>query len=480
MTQPPSVRPASPPPGRPGTPVPPQPSGLPPAAPEPGGTPPVGPRRTAWTEGVHRVRAAATTEPGRLRIIGAVLAALVLLFGLVTAWQMSARQTAADAVTEHSQVLSADAARVYRSLADADTTASSGFLAGGDEPRSVRERYEKDIDEASSLLAKAAANSGSSPSAQRQIARLNRELPRYTGLVESARAGNRQGLPLGGAYLRYANEQMRTDLLPAARALYTAETERLRGDYDAARSWPWLATGAGVLALGALGWAQRRNYDRTNRMFNPGLLGATAVALAAAVWLVGGHTLAVLNLDESDEKGARSLHALNEAWIGALQARGDENMTLVARGAGSTYEDSYKKQMGELAGRGPGRAESGRLDDALALADDTAGSAPVRDAKDAVGVWQKRHKHVRAQDDNGDYEAAVRDVIGPTGSTGESFDSVEAGLEKARQHEQAEFEQAAGDGRSALTGLAVGAGVLAVLGAAAAVLGIGRRLSEYR
>ncbi|MGW8380263.1 hypothetical protein [Streptomyces sp. ODS28] len=491
MSQPPSVRP----PSRPGAPATPAqaPHGRTPHAAAAAGTaappspqapqPPHGPapaRRTAWAEGVHRVRAAATTEPGRLRGLGALLAALILLFGLVTAWQVSARQEAARAVTEHSQPLSADAARIYRSLADADTTAAGGFLAGGDEPRSVRQRYEKDIAEASALLAKAAANSGGSRSAQQQIAALNAGLPRYTGLVESARANNRQGLPLGGAYLRYANERMRTDLLPAARKLYTAESARLRSDYGAAREWPWFASAAGVLALGALGWAQRRNYLRTNRVFSPGLLGATAATLAAALWLLGGHTLAATRLTASDEKGARSLHALNEAWIGVLQARGDENMTLVARGAGSAYEDSYRTQMARVAGSGAGGAVHGQLGGARALADDAAGRKPVADAEKAVGAWRAQHRTVRERDDSGDYEKAVSGVIGGRGSTGESFDRVESGLERARQHEQAQFESAADSGRSALTGLAAGAGVLVVLGAAAALFGIGRRLAEYR
>ena len=71
-------------------------------------------------------------------------------------------------------------------------------------------------------------------------------------------------------------------------------------------------------------------------------------------------------------------------------------------------------------------------------------------------------------------------MIGPKGATGECFDSVDANLAKAITHEKAEFEQAAGNGLDAMTGLTVGAAVLAVLGAAGAVLGIGRRLSEYR
>ncbi|MGP3991084.1 hypothetical protein [Streptomyces sp. 3N207] len=487
MTQPPTAPPTPPPvpavpPEGPGTGVAQAPGGS--AASRPGAAPSGSsgaPRRTAWSEGVRRLRTAATTEPGRLRAIGAVLAALVVLFGGVTAWQISDRVAAADAVVDHSQPLSADAAHIYRSLADADTSASSGFLAGGDEPRSERRRYEKDIREASELLASAAANSGGSRTAQRQIAVLNRGLPVYTGLVESARADNRQGLPLGGAYLRYANEKMRGELLPAARKLYTAETKQLGGDYDDAKSWPLLAVGTGIVALAALGWAQRRNYRRTNRVFNRGLLGGTALSLALLVWLTAGHAMARSGLNESDTKGARSLHALNEARIGTLQARGDENMTLVARGGGAVYEESYKKQMVKVAGNGErGRAGSGLLEDARDVADDRAGSSAVEEAQEAVRTWQQRHKKARAEDDGGNYEDAVAQVIGAKDSTRESFDEVDESLSRAGAHEQRQFEKAADEGRDWFAGLVVGALVLAVLGAAAAVLGIGRRLAEYR
>lgn len=173
----------------------------------------------AWAETVERLRASATTEPGRLRIIGAALALLVVAFGAVTAWEVSDRFAAADDVVTRSQPLSADAANIYRSLADADTAAATGFLAGAQERPEDLARYQKDIETASRLLVKAAANTGGSGGgdAARQIATLNEALPRYTGLIERARANNRQGLPLGGAYLRYANQQMTSDLLAGRR-----------------------------------------------------------------------------------------------------------------------------------------------------------------------------------------------------------------------------------------------------------------------
>ncbi|WUL62580.1 hypothetical protein OHS16_20725 [Streptomyces sp. NBC_00344] len=425
-----------------------------------------------------RLRAAATTEPGRLWIIGSVVAALLVAFGAVTAVEISDRAAAADDVVNHSQPLSADAANIYRSLADADTAAASGFLAGTQEPADVRARYDRDISTASRLLVKAAANTDRSTDSARQIARINEQLPRYTGLIERARAANRQGLPLGGAYLRYANEQMNTQLLPAAEKLYEAETGRLYDDYDSATVWPYFGTVVGVLALGGLLWIQRRNFLRTNRVFNHGLVAASAAAVVVLLWTVAGHLVADADLRDSRANGQESLKVLNDARISSLKARSNENLTLVARGAVLTkdgkhdqYEFDYAKEMASLV--------SG-LNRAKALADDTAGSTPVRNAVKDVGIWKGRHATARHTDDSGDYNGALAEVIGTTNSTGQCFDQVDKALEQALTHEQNEFTGAASDGRGALTGLPVGAAVLAALGAAAAGLGVSRRLSEYR
>ncbi|MET9475217.1 hypothetical protein [Streptomyces sp. NPDC002922] len=436
------------------------------------------PRRSAWSGSTARLRTSATTEPGRLQIVGAALAVLVIAFGAVTAFEISGRSAAADDVVSRSQPLSAEAANIYRSLADADTAAAGGFLAGAQEPRDVHERYEKDIKDASRLLVKAASTTDASSPSGQEITKLNEELPRYTGLIERARANNRQGLPLGGAYLRYANQKMSTELLPAAERLYTAETGRLDQDYDSARAWPFLSLGLGVVALGALFWAQRRNYRRTNRVFNHGLLAATAASTVLLLWLGVGHTVARSELQDANVHGQQSLDVLNHARINSLKARANENLTLVARGAVLTadgkndkYETDYTTGMKAL------REELGT---ARKLADDSQGSGPVADAISGVSEWQGRHRTARTTDDNGDYEGALKQIIGPRNSTGESFNRVDEALEKALAHEQGEFTRAAEDGRGALGGLPIGAAALAVLAAVAAIVGVNRRLSEYR
>lgn len=451
-----------------------------PARPAVSGAPEGGPpRRTAFMEGVDELREATATEPGRLRIIGAALALLVVAFGAVTAWQVSDRAAAADEVLHSSQRLSAAAADVYRALADANTAASSGFLAGGQETPASRTRYEKDIRAAADGLADAATASDPGSSSAETIAQLNRLLPEYKGLIERARANNRQGYPLGGAYLRYANEKMQEEMLPRAERLYKNENERLSDDYDSATAYPWAAISLGVLALGALVWAQRRTYHRTNRVLNHGLVTASAATTAVLLWLAVGHTVARSELLDSYNDGVVSVNVLNDARIASLKARGNENLTLVSRGAETTrtgddrFDSDFRGDMAEL---------SSRLATAEDVADDQAGRRPVTWATSNVREWLERHKKAREYDTGGDYQAALSKVIGSAEDqpTGECFDGVVKALELALGHEQTQFELAAQDGRDAMTGLPVGAAVLAVLGASGAVLGIGRRLSEYR
>ncbi|MEU9699973.1 hypothetical protein [Streptomyces sp. NPDC047981] len=431
------------------------------------------------------MRRAATTEPGRLQILGAVLALLVVAFGAVTAYEVSDRAGSADDVVSRSQPLSADAAAIYRSLADADTAAASGFLSKERDPADLTQRYRDDIGTASRLLVKAAASTDGSAQSAREITTLNEQLPRYTGLIERARAANRQGLPLGGAYLRYANQLMSTQLLPAAERLYEAETARLAKDDEDARDWPFLSLALGLAVLAVLVWAQRRTYARTNRVFNQGLLAATAASVVVLLWLTAAHTVARAGLNDARAHGQSSLQVLNTARISSLKARANENLTLVARGAVLTddgkndkYETDYTASMNAL---------TDSLADARELADDDAGRDPLAAVAEHTAEWKTRHDKAREKDDAGDYEGARIGVVGPDDagsgpdeSTGQSFDRVDAALKKALDHEQREFTEAAEGGGRALTALPLGAAVLGVLGAAGAIMGINRRLSEYR
>ncbi|MFG3225554.1 hypothetical protein ACGF07_12365 [Kitasatospora sp. NPDC048194] len=434
-----------------------------------------------------RLARATRTAPGRLRLAGALLAVLTVAFGGLTAWQLETRASAADRVVSYSQPLSRDAAEIHRSLADAATTAATGFLLAGTEPKDVRDRYEQDLAQAAKLIAQAAARTTSTSPAQDSLSRLNQQLPVYAGLVETARADNRQGIPLGGAYLRYASEQMQGVLLPAAAELKGVEDKELAADYAQAKAVPWGAYGLAVLTLAALGWVQLTLFRRTNRVFNIGLLGATAAVLAGTLWLTVTGLTTSSALERSDHDGAGPLRALDNARVDVLTARLAENLHLVARGSTTTYADQWtsatKHLAGDAGGDVPLERRDGSLPEAVRLAP-AAAAQPVREAAQQYDEWRRRHDAARSSEvDDADYQAALNATVSTTDTTGTAdaaFNATDRALGRAADAEQAQFTDAA-EGTAADLRLAAGAAAVLALGAATAALrGLGRRLAEYR
>src|SRR4051794_4605449 len=188
---------------------------------------------------VRNVRRSASSTPGKLFLVGVGLVVLALLTGVAGAISMQQKQDTIDSLLEHREPVAAASQQIYRSLSDADATAASAFLAGGTMPPALRDRYSLDIATAGANLAKASADVSGVAEAERQVDELSQQLPVYTGLVETARAYNRQGYPAGAAYLREASGLMRAKLLPAAQELYEIDSARLAAAQDDASSVPW-------------------------------------------------------------------------------------------------------------------------------------------------------------------------------------------------------------------------------------------------
>ena len=122
MSTPVRTGPAGPP--APGGPVPARRS---PAAPAP--APPARPGPAHASSGRAGRRVAASGTPGILRslLIGLVLASVA--WGAVGAWTASEHSSGADEVVSTSEPLSLAAQEMYRSLSDADVTATTAFLS---------------------------------------------------------------------------------------------------------------------------------------------------------------------------------------------------------------------------------------------------------------------------------------------------------------------------------------------------------------
>ncbi|MFC8721470.1 hypothetical protein [Kitasatospora sp. NPDC057198] len=447
-------------------------------APSPAGGPVVVPAGGRLSGPLVRLRRAAGTPPGRLRAAAAVLVALALVFGVTAAWQSAERAAAARQLASRSEPLSQDAAELHRSLADADATAAAGFLMAAAEPPEVYAHYRADLDTAARLIPRAAARSGNSAETQRLLAELGSQLPYYAGLVESARAINREGLPLGGAYLRYASAYLQQEVLPNAQRLADAEAAALDGDYDAAAAVPWAALVLGGLLLGALGRYQVVLFRRTNRVFNPGLLTASAAVLTALLWTAAGTVSAGTGLHEARTQGIAPLRDLNRVRVEALRAHTAEVLDLVSRGATRKFEGEWgtlAKTLTAPAG------ETGSVAGLLTAAPDRA-RGRLAEAQHWFGVWQQRHADAAGLDGDGAYEKALSATLSPSrdDTARAAFDAAGQQWEQAGRAEQAAFEAAAGGIDGTLTVQAAATALLAALAVGGTVRGLGRRLAEYR
>jgi hypothetical protein len=419
----------------------------------------------------------ATTTPARLRLLLAGLVVLCLVWGAVAAWVVSQRTAGADDVVSTSETLSLDGQQIYRALSDADATAASAFLSSGLEPINGTARYRADIAHAAAHLESATAAAGHSPAA-RDLATLSAGLPVYTGEVQTARADNRLGLPLGAAYLREASKLMRGTLLPAARSVSAQADAQLAAASGQATGLPLglVLLVAAVLVGYVLYRAQRWLLRRTHRRLNPGLVVASVAGVISVLWLAIALTVARADLLQARDHGSTPVAALARADIAALQARADESLTLIDAAGDDNFQADYVTIQHRL-GPGPGTL----LTNAASAAQQSPGDGSARSATTAATAWYRAHKRVRALDDNGQHTEAVRLVTtqGP-GHSSTQFARLDGSLTSAIAADQAVFRAHAAAGRNALTGLEIGIIVLALIMAAGCARGLSTRLAEYR
>ncbi|WP_157756865.1 hypothetical protein [Plantactinospora sp. KBS50] len=425
-----------------------------------------------------RIRGGLRDTPRRLAAVLAGLVALGILVGAIGFAGVRQRAALIDGVTSRSGPLVVAAQDLYRALSDADATAASAFLSGGVEPAAQRERYQRDLSQATAALSTLTAGRAGEELRTDTISVLASGLPMYAGLIETARSYNRQGLPVGAAYLREASGLMRERLLPAALLLYRTVSGELREARSGAASFPWFAVLLGVLAVAALVAAQRWLTRRTNRVFNVGLLIATAAVVALIGWLGTSAVVTATRLSASDRDGSAQVDRLVQARAAALQARADESLTLVARGGGAEFEEDYTLVLNRLIGTD---GQGGLLRAAADGATDPGTRAAARDAAEQARAWLAAHQKLRQLDDNGGYTEAVQAVVGdgPEATT-TIFNELDQVLADAIVADSDRFAAHARSAGRALSGVDIGVLALALIMVLGVAVGIQRRLAEYR
>ena len=415
---------------------------------------------------LSRVTQLRHTSPGRLQLLLATLLATGLLTGLVAGLTGYAARSGTGDLGNRSQPLLVEAETIYSALADADTTAAQAFLAGGLEPPALTQRYNADLARATEALTSAARRTPATGTAADAVQALSSGIPQYAALVASARANNRQGLTVGASYLSAASTMNRDTLQKQADALFRAAQADVNRGYGDARSIVWVIV-LGLLLIVlvvTLIRAQRYLSRTTHRTFNLPLIAATAVTVVLALGVGGVLIAQEAHLHAAEADGSRPVAELAYARTLALRERGDEALTLVARGGSGPAEEDFAK------------VAKPALDKQLAvIADDVSGAGTLAGKHAAYLAGRAK---VRALDDGGDYAGAVTLSIGPasSGAFRDLTDSIGAVLEDHKTTFTTQIDDA-GRGLGPLTVLGP---LLALIICGLAAAGIRARLEEYR
>ena len=408
---------------------------------------------------VRAARNAFAGTPGRLRLAGVATVLACLVFGLFAFVAATTRANAlANARADAAQLVRVQSIRTNLVFADANLT--NAFLVGGLEPPSARAAYEQGIATASKTLADAANDS----TADAQVlGNVNQVITRYTGLVESARANNRLGYPLGAAYLRQATNLLRSDALPPLAALGQTEQARVNHAYsDSAGATAWLVAGL-VIALVVLLVTQVWLSVRTRRTFNPPLIIATALVLVIGIAVAG--VLAWSQGKAKDTRGGAYFATLGlaTARIDAFDAKSAESLALIARGQGQAYNASFDNLSANVT----------------AVLDDAArrGGADEKAAQERFRDYLAVHSRVRAADDGGHWDDAVKLATGQANTVFQNFSDASG---TALDRRSAQLRHNLSSARSPLPAFAWIGLIAGVAAAIAAGLGVAPRLREYR
>jgi hypothetical protein len=420
-----------------------------------------------------------TTTPGRLALLAIISVVAAVAFGAVALISEQARERAVNSARTDSEPLLAEAVNLYGSLSDANATATTTFLVGGLEPPARRARYLRDVGTASDSLAALTRQVGGSGAARGAVATITRELPIYTGLVEAARANNRQKLPIGAAYMRQASELLSKTILPAAGRLYTIEAQRLRDDYSTGTSTAWLTAFAAafVVMLGLLVWAQLYLDRISHRILNVPMVVATVLVAAVGIWGVLGLISSQNALARAQRNGSDSVEALSAARILVSRAQSDDSLTLIARGGDTADPADFVAVTGAL---GPANGNSGLVEEIVALARRTGSEGAATTFQIDLGSWLAQHNRINALTSENKTSQANNLAAGSASGGQSPADRVSIDLTDQIAAAQVRFERSAADASSALNGLSVAIPVVIALATILTLFGLRQRALEYR
>lgn len=416
---------------------------------------------------VRRSASFLITSPGRLTIVALILIVAILAAGL-SMWQTtSQRQQQLTRISQLSEPMANASQNLYASLTIADASANTAFSRGTlNSSQDLASNFDDVIAQASMSATRAATGIENVDDPEmKNIATVQRLLPVYTGMVETARANARQGNPVSVAYLASASNLMQVQILPAAKSLYertSTTTNEEQRELSKPPLFPMSGLAAAILILLVTQWWLTR---RTGRLFNVGLFGATMLMTIALVG-VGIATTQPWQSGSLFGEQRPDVHALTEVRIDAQQLRASETLGLVRRqpADAESFSQSVRTLVGELE-----RVDANAPDD------------DVRAAIHAVYSWESGHNLMMEHLGSGDYAGAVRIATDAdnASSSATAFNQVDESLQNSIAESRLAARENLDQSRRAIAALSLATVTLTVIAAVLVVFGFRHRLLEY-
>lgn len=413
-----------------------------------------GPGIDAANDVFSRLGSLAGSTPTRMRlfaIVTAFLAVLLALFG----WVAISRREQALGRTGKAAAQLISVQEIRTAVIEADSIATTTFLVGGLESGAQRAQFEARLADAAGGLA--LLFDGQFSAQRDQLTAASSTLNEFSGLVEQARANNRQGFPVGAAYQRQASALVRTELLTSLDELEQHARSDVNDNIASAHRIGWVLPLAGLAALAAMvvggGWL----FRRTRRILNVPIAAAVVITVA----VVGFGLVTMGNsVSSADDVVTGDLHVADrysQARVAAFEARSDEALTLINRGNGAANEAGFQQAQSRVH----------------AVLDERSPD----NLNNAYDVYAAAHVKLRGLDDGGEWDSA-RDLL--LAESAKAFATFSDNIETDVQNRAARARVDLGEASSGLGGARWAVLIGSLAAAALVAIGYGQRLREYR
>lgn len=431
---------------------------------------------------LRRIFSYIATTPGKLLSVTLILSVAIFAAGYSMSQSSATRQTSLDVLLTSTEPMSYAAHNLYTSLSLADTIATTGFVQAGVESAGTRARYNSAIDRSSVAASESTAGMSRGDEHALELATtIQRQLPVYTGLVETARTNNRAGNPVSVAYMAEASSLMREEILPAASELFILTSGQVRDQQNQLTAPQWVPLSGLLAAVLFLLLAQWWLWQLTRRRLNKGFLAATALMIIAIFWVSVSNYGTWQAGTRGFEEASMPWDSLTASRIQAQQARTTETLSLVRRESVDGNLDSFTDTINGV------RAA---LDDYEAAEGHnplvTGGNSQlVEEGRQALADWENAHERFAAALSTGDYQEAVRLSTTTTVAPGSpptsagAYDTLDAALSRLIADARSSMRAFINDGLAATQLVSTAVMVLSLAAVVAVWLGVRPRLQEY-